>query len=35
MLENALADKDFPNVKAHLQRALELLSDRKNLIIET
>jgi cytochrome c553 len=30
MLENALADEDFPNVKAHLQRALELLSDRKN-----
>ncbi len=30
MLENALTDKDFPNVKAHLQRALELLSDRKN-----
>jgi hypothetical protein len=30
MLENALADKDFPNVKAHLQRALELLSDRKS-----
>lgn len=30
MLENALTDKDFPNVKAHLHRALELLSDRKN-----
>lgn len=30
MLENALTDNDFPNVKAHLQRALELLSDRKN-----
>ena len=30
MLENALTDADFPNVKAHLQRALELLSDRKN-----
>jgi len=30
MLEDALADEDFPNVKAHLQRALELLSDRKN-----
>jgi hypothetical protein len=30
MLENALTDEDFPNVKAHLQRALELLSDRKN-----
>jgi hypothetical protein len=30
MLETALADNDFPNVKAHLQRALELLSDRKN-----
>jgi hypothetical protein len=30
MLENALTDGDFPNVKAHLQRALELLSDRKN-----
>ena len=29
MLKTALADKDFPNVKAHLQRALELLSDRK------
>jgi hypothetical protein len=30
MLENALTDEDFPNVKAHLHRALELLSDRKN-----
>lgn len=30
MLENALNDEDFPNVKAHLQRALELLSDRKS-----
>lgn len=30
MLEEALTDEDFPNVKAHLQRALELLSDRKN-----
>jgi hypothetical protein len=30
MLEKALTDDDFPNVKAHLQRALELLSDRKN-----
>lgn len=30
MLEEALFDEDFPNVKAHLQRALELLSDRKN-----
>lgn len=30
MLEIALTDNDFPNVKAHLQRALELLSDRKN-----
>lgn len=30
MLEIALTNKDFPNVKAHLQRALELLSDRKN-----
>lgn len=30
MLEDALADENFPNVKAHLQRALELLSDRKN-----
>ena len=30
MLEVALNDENFPNVKAHLQRALELLSDRKN-----
>lgn len=30
MLEDALTDKDFPNVKVHLQRALELLSDRKS-----
>lgn len=30
MLENALTDEDFPNVKVHLQRALELLSDRKS-----
>jgi len=30
MLENALTDEVFPNVKAHLQRALELLSDRKS-----
>ncbi len=30
MLENVLTEEDFPNVKAHLQRALELLSDRKN-----
>ncbi len=30
MLQDALNDEDFPNVKAHLQRALELLSDRKN-----
>lgn len=30
MLESALSDDEFPNVKAHLQRALELLSDRKN-----
>jgi len=30
MLDDALTDEDFPNVKAHLQRALELLSDRKN-----
>lgn len=27
-LETALEDNDFPGVKAHLQRALELLSDR-------
>lgn len=30
MLEDVLNDEDFPHVKAHLQRALELLSDRKN-----
>lgn len=30
MLEAALEDNDFPNLKVHLQRALELLSDRKN-----
>jgi len=30
MLDDALTDEDFPNVKAHLQRALELLSDRKS-----
>ncbi len=30
MIEDALTNGDFPNVKAHLQRALELLSDRKN-----
>lgn len=30
MLEDALTDEDFPNVKAHLQRALALLGDRKN-----
>ena len=30
MLQEALTDEDFPNVKAHLQRALELLSDRRN-----
>ncbi|MGI8787752.1 MAG: AbiJ-NTD4 domain-containing protein [Pyrinomonadaceae bacterium] len=30
MLKDALTDVDFPNVKAHLQRALELLSDRKS-----
>lgn len=30
MLEEVLADEDFPNVKAHLQRSLELLSDRKS-----
>ncbi len=30
MIEVALKDKDFPHVKAHLQRALELLSDRKS-----
>ena len=30
MLEEALADSDFPGVSNHLQRALELMSDRKN-----
>lgn len=30
MLENALADRDFPGVSAHLRRALELLSEREN-----
>lgn len=30
MLDMALADSDHPAVKAHLRRALELLSDRKN-----
>jgi hypothetical protein len=30
MLEEALSDDGFPSVKTHLQRALELLSDRKN-----
>jgi hypothetical protein len=30
MLEEALADEDFPAVRAHLKRALELLSDRKS-----
>jgi AbiJ N-terminal domain 4 len=29
MLEKVLSDEDFPNVNAHLKRALELLSDRK------
>ena len=29
MLDDALADKDLPGVRAHLRRALELLSDRK------
>ena len=29
MVENALADKDFPSVTTHLRRALELLSDRE------
>lgn len=29
MIENALADDEFPNVRKHLKRALELLSDRK------
>ncbi len=30
MLETALSDNDFPNVKIHLHRALELMSDKKN-----
>jgi len=30
MLQSALADPDYPSVRAHLQRALELLSDREN-----
>lgn len=30
MLVDALIDEDFPNVQAHLQRALELLSDKKS-----
>lgn len=30
MLEEALTDTDYPGVKAHLQRALELLSHREN-----
>ena len=30
MLESALVDRDFPTVGAHLQRALELLSNREN-----
>jgi len=30
MLEETLADQDFPSVNTHLQRALELLSDRDN-----
>jgi len=30
MLEEALADKDFPGVSSHLRRSLELLSDREN-----
>ncbi|CAG0944597.1 hypothetical protein ANRL1_01828 [Anaerolineae bacterium] len=30
MLEEAVGDSDFPGVRAHLQRALELFSDRKN-----
>ena len=30
MIENALADRDFPGVAAHLRRALELLSEREN-----
>jgi len=29
MLDNALADEDFPYVRNHLERALELLSDRE------
>lgn len=29
-IESALEDDDFPGVRAHLQRALELLSDRDN-----
>ena len=29
MLEEVFSDSDFPTVRAHLQRALELLSDRK------
>lgn len=30
MLEEALADTDYPGVKAHLKRALELMSNREN-----
>lgn len=30
MLNDVLADEHFPGVRKHLQRALELLSDRKN-----
>jgi hypothetical protein len=30
MLEEALDDDDYPGVRAHLQRALELLSNREN-----
>jgi hypothetical protein len=30
MLEKALGSNEFPSVSAHLQRSLELLSDRKN-----
>jgi hypothetical protein len=30
MLENAITDKDFPGVAAHLRRALELLSERES-----
>ncbi|MHB0924748.1 MAG: AbiJ-NTD4 domain-containing protein [Bellilinea sp.] len=30
MLEEALQDHDFPSVRNHLKRALELISDRKN-----